>query len=217
MSGIITATNLQTSNIKSATGNASITVADGGTATFSNIPSGIGSAVDIIANNTTGVSNTANIEIDLSTSTNYIYQQVILYGVYGSAAADYQVTLRTSGGSYRTSGSDYSWNLVERTTAQDANGTGGDNAAYMRVNWYSFGDGSTEKSIITMNFHQVGETGQYTFLEGTRNGFSNVPNYVTSHFTGAIKHAEAHDKFKITPSSGNIYVGGYVHYGLRRT
>jgi hypothetical protein len=189
----------------------------GGVVTFPNNPSGITTPIEIIANNTTGVSNTANIEIDLSTSTNYISQQVILYGVYGSAAADYQVVLRTNGGSYRTGGSDYSYCVNERTTGMDTNGTGGDNAAYMRVNWYSFGDGSTEKSIITMNFHQVGETGQYTFLEGTRNGFSNVPNYVTSHFTGAIKHAEAHDKFKITPSSGNIYVGGYVHYGFRRT
>ena len=47
MSGVITATNLQTSNIKSATGNAAITVADngnttiGGTATFSNMPTGV--------------------------------------------------------------------------------------------------------------------------------------------------------------------------------
>ena len=47
MSGVITATNLQTSNIKSATGNAAITIADngnttiGGTATFSSNPSGI--------------------------------------------------------------------------------------------------------------------------------------------------------------------------------
>jgi len=208
---------LKVGAIQSTTGNAAVTVANNGTATFSNVPSGIGSAVDIIANNTTGVSNTANIEIDLSTNANYISQQVILYGVYGSAAADYQVVLRTNGGSYRTSGSDYSWNVVERTTAQGTDGTGADSNAFMRVNWYSFGDGSTEKAILTMNFHQSNIASEYTFLDGTRTGFSNTPNYCTTHFTGAIKHAEAHDKFKITPSSGNIYIGGYVHYGFRRS
>ena len=176
---------LKVNTIQDTATNNAMTIS-GGTVTFPNIPSGIGSAVDIIANNTTGVSNTATFEMDLSTNANYIYQQVILYGVYGSAAADYQVTLRTSGGSYRTGGSDYSWNLVERTTAQDTNGTGADSNAFMRVNWYGFGNASTEKAILTMNFHQSNIASEYTFLDGTRTGFSSTPNYCTTHFTGAI-------------------------------
>ena len=69
MSGIIEATNLQTANIKSTTGNTAITVAAngnttvGGTATFSNPPSGLGTINYV---NGLGVSGTTATFFDTS-------------------------------------------------------------------------------------------------------------------------------------------------------
>tara|TARA_R100001594_G_scaffold6655_2_gene18727 strand:+ start:121 stop:756 length:636 start_codon:yes stop_codon:yes gene_type:complete len=190
----------------------------GGVVTFPNNPSGVIAPIEIIANNTSGVSAASEIEIDLSTSTNYIKQQIILYGVYGSAASDLYCQLRATGGAYRTGATyGYGYNLVERTTGADTNGTGATTANYMRLNWYGQGDTAVEANVLTMNFHLNGETGYYTTLDGTKAGMASTGYMATTHFTGQLKQAESNDRFKIYPSSGTLYVGGYVHYGFRRT
>jgi len=190
----------------------------GGVVTFPNNPSGIITPIEIIANNTSGVSAASAIEIDLSTSTNYIKQQIILYGLYGSTSSDLRCHLRATGGAYRTGATyGYGWNLVERTTGADTNGTGSTTDSYMRLNWYGIGNAATERAVLTMNFHLVGESSYYTTLDGTKAGMDHNGNMATTHFTGQLKQAESNDRFKIYPSSGTLTVGGYVHYGFRRS
>ena len=130
--------------------------------TFSGTTTGAGS-VDIIANSTSGGSTVSLIEIDLSTSTNYLYQQVVIYGLYGSAASDLYCQLRATGGAYRTGATyGYGWNLIERTTGADANGAGGTTDSYMRLNWYGIGNAATERPVLTMNISLAVESSFYT-------------------------------------------------------
>ncbi len=60
MSGVITATNLQTSNIKHTNGTTAATVSSGGVVTFNNEPSGISNTPCFYATFTTEVTNQAN-------------------------------------------------------------------------------------------------------------------------------------------------------------
>lgn len=187
--------------------------------TFSGTVSGDNSSVDILASNTTGVSNIASIEIDLSTDTNYAYQEINLYDVYFAGAQDGAIYLRTTGGSYRNGSGSYHWGVYERVYGVTADGTGSPSGGdtKIRPNWYAFGDASTETTVLTIKLYNVGDAGEYTTIGGQRYGTisSNLP--VIGNYMGRVLTKESNDKLKFMPASGNMYVGGYTHYGYRRT
>jgi len=209
------ASTLKVQNIAHTGGTTAATVSSGGIVTFPNKPIGA-SPIDIIANSTTAVSGAANIEIDLSTDTNYIMQQIILFDVLASTNQDMYLYLRTTGGSFRESSNEYEWVVMERKNGVDTNGTGSNGDSKIRLNWYSVGTTSDEKCIFTLNFFHAGSTNRTT-VGWNGIGTASDGHPVVREGSGKVLVDESNDKIRLTINSGNISAGGYVHYGYRRT
>ena len=174
------------------------------------------SPIDIIANSTTAVSGASNIEIDLSTDTNYIMQQIVLFDVLASTDADMYLNLRTTGGSFRTSSNEYEWVLMERKNGVDTNGTGSNGDSKIRLNWYSVGTTSDEKCIFTLNFYHAGSTNRTT-VGWNRIGNGGDGHPAVTEGSAKVIVDESHDRIRLSLASANISAGGYVHYGYKRT
>ena len=175
-----------------------------------------GSAIDIIANSTTVVSGAANIEIPLSTDTNYIMQQIVLFDVLSSANQDMYLYLRTTGGAFRESSNEYEWVLMERKNGVDTNGTGSNGDSKIRLNWYSVGTTSDEKCIFTLNFFHASSTNRTT-VGWNGIGTASDGHPVVREGSGKVLVDESNDRIRLKMNGANISAGGYVHYGYRRT
>ena len=174
------------------------------------------SPIDIIANSTTAVSGAANIEIDLSTDTNYIMQQIVLFDVLSSSNQDMLMYLRTTGGSFRESSNEYEWVLMERKNGVDTNGTGSNGDSKIRLNWYSVGTVSDEKCIFTLNFFHAGSSNRTT-VGWNGIGTASDGHPVVREGSGKVLVDESNDRIRLKMNGANISSGGYVHYGYKRT
>jgi len=187
----------------------------GGVVTFPNKPIGA-SAVDIIANSTTAVSGSATQDIALSTDTNYLMQQIILYDVLSSSDADLYMFLRTTGGSFRNSSNDYKWNVMERVMGVAANGTGSNGDSKIRLNWYGVGTTDDERCIFTFNFYHVGDSARRTTIGWNGIGNASTGHPVVREGVAKVQTAESNDRIQLSMNAANIAFSGYVHYGYRR-
>jgi len=186
--------------------------------TFTGTTTGAG-AMEIITGLTTGGQGVASQEISLSTSSDYMYQKIVIRGLYSTTVADLQLYLNTQGGSYVSS---YDARVNEGISnsigSNTTGGTGGTSQSHIRMNWYSLGNAANEPNLFTIDIHHSDTASIETIVTGTRSGSQSDGHYAVGFFGGRSRSEEINDKIKLVPSSGSgLYIQDFIVYGIKRT
>lgn len=205
-------TNVETQNIKFDSDTTAFTINSSGATT------GVGAGKMIaLANDTTGGNGSA-LEFDLSMDTSYLYQTIIVEGVYGAASNDvYLQSRRASDNTYFTGSGSYAWSAFGYGAgSQGGNSSNSDTKA--RIVYHGTGNASTEKSKYVFNIYDNHVSGVQTHFIGTRTGWMSTPGVTNEKFHVLELATTTTNRFKIYLSGGGtIYYDGYVHYGIKRT
>ena len=178
---------LKVNTIQDTSTNNAMTIS-GGVVTFPNNPSGIITPIQIISSNTTGATTTA-LEIDLSTSTDYRFQKLMITGLYTAAGDNIR--------------------MVMRNDADDA---------YFEMNYYGYGDHAVdEDNNLEINFYDTTNTTHKSKYMYHRVGSGSDAVHVTETGTGRLLSAVKVDRIKLyAGGGGNLIYRGYTLYGYRR-
>ena len=185
-----------------------------------NKPVGV-NTVDIVTGITSGVTNAAHQDISLSTSSDYLWQQVIIRGCYSTTVADLFLYVGLTGGAIVDGAGKYYWRVNEGiTNTSGANSTGGSGVAgdsKGRTVWYSLGNASTEKNMFIINIYNSNTSSHQTYMSGQRIGRqSDDANFSYNNFGITLADSTSEDRIRLKPSSGsNLYIDDYMVYGYR--
>ena len=192
----------------------------GGTVTFPNKPIGA-NTVEVITGLTSGVTNAAQQDITLSTSTDYLFQKVIIRGIYSTTVADLYIYTGLTGGAIVDGAGKYYWRVNEGITntngANSTGGTGSDGDSKGRAVWYSIGNASSEKNMLIMDIYNSNTSSHQTYINGQRIGRqSDDSHFSYGNFGILMADATSDDRIRLKPSSGSaLYVDDYIIYGYR--
>ena len=182
---------------------------------FTGAVSGAGQLVSL-ANDTTGATTSA-LEIDLSTSTDYAYQMLVLRGFASSSAADMYMQLRKdSDDSYLTDS--YlsiigSHMMTSSSASSSQNGLW--NGSYFRM---------VHNNVSTDTTHQLNDMKIYFFntatdkkaVVGADRFGQNASGVVREHMAGKSGYADVNDRLKLYMASGNLIYDEYTLYGIKK-
>ena len=191
----------------------SINLAD--TFAFTGTVSGAGQLVSL-ANDTTGATTSA-LEIDLSTSTDYAYQMLVLRGFASSSAADMYMQLRKdSDDSYLTD----SYLSIIGSHFQSSSGSSSSqnglwNGSYFRM---------VHNNVSTDTTHQLNDMKIYFFntatdkkaVVGADRFGQNASGLVRENMAGKSGYADVNDRLKLYMASGNLIYDEYTLYGFKK-
>jgi len=193
----------------------------GGTVTFPNNPSGIITPIQIISSNTTGATTTA-LEIDLSISTDYRYQKLMITGLYTAAGDNIRMVMRNDADDAYVGSGNYTSNIMASTSGSGGNTggatDGGWNQDYFEMNYYGYGDHAVhEDNNLEINFFDTTDTTYKAKYMYHRVGNGADAVHVTETGTGRLLSAVKVDRIKLyAQGGGNLIYRGYTLYGYRR-
>ena len=179
-----------------------------------------GGAMEIITGLTTGGQGVASQEISLSTSSDYIYQKIVIRGLYSTTVADLQLHLHDQGGGSYVTSYDARVNegISNSVGSNTTGGTGGTSQSHIRMNWYSIGNAASKPNLFTIDIHHSNTASIETIVTGTRSGGQSDGNYAVAFFGGRSRNEEINDKIKLVPSSGSgLYLQDFIVYGIKKT
>ena len=182
---------------------------------FTGTVSGAGQLVSL-ANDTTGATTSA-LEIDLSTSTDYAYQMLVLRGFASSSAADMYMQLRKdSDDSYLTD----SYLSIIGSHFQSSSGSSSSqnglwNGSYFRM---------VHNNVSTDTTHQLNDMKIYFFntatdkkaVVGADRFGQNASGLVRENMAGKSGYADVNDRLKLYMASGNLIYDEYTLYGIKK-
>ena len=182
---------------------------------FTGTVSGAGQLVSL-ANDTTGATTSA-LEIDLSTSTDYAYQMLVLRGFASSSAADMYMQLRKdSDDSYLTD----SYLSIIGSHFQSSSGSSSSqnglwNGSYFRM---------VHNNVSTDTTHQLNDMKIYFFntatdkkaVVGADRFGQNASGLVRENMAGKSGYADVNDRLKLYMASGNLIYDEYTLYGFKK-
>lgn len=191
-------------------------VANGGTGV-----NNFSSPIEIIASNTTGATTTA-LEIDLSTSTDYRFQKLMITGLYTAAGDNVRMVMRNDANDTYVGSGYYTSNIMAATQSSSAS-TGGRvdgawNAAYFKMNYYGYGDHAVhEDNNLEINLYDTANTTYNAKHMYHRVGSGSDAVQVTETGTGRLLTTVKVDRIKLyAGGGGNLIYRGYTLYGYRR-
>ena len=140
----------------------------------------------LLANDTTGASNVANLEVTLSQSTDYHHQILIINGVWNQDSTIRDNYLRTieSGSAVSSSGA-YGWGNIGRRYGTSTDGSSENSATYMRVQWYGAGNASNEPTDINVTIFNSNSSTLRTTTTGYCNGISGTGVMYSNYLIGS--------------------------------
>ena len=182
---------------------------------FTGTVSGAGQLVSL-ANDTTGATTSA-LEIDLSTSTDYAYQMLVLRGFASSSSADMYMQLRKdSNDTYLTD----SYLSIIGSHFQNASGNSSSqnglwNGSYFRM---------VHNGVSTDTTHQLNDMKIYFFntatdkkaVVGADRFGQNASGLVRESMAGKSGYADVNDRLKLYMASGNLIYDEYTLYGIKK-
>ena len=182
---------------------------------FTGTVSGAGQLVSL-ANDTTGATTSA-LEIDLSTSTDYAYQMLVLRGFASSSAADMYMQLRKdSDDSYLTD----SYLSIIGSHFQSSSGSSSSqnglwNGSYFRM---------VHNTVSSDTTHQLNDMKIYFFntatdkkaVVGADRFGQNASGLVRENMAGKSGYADVNDRLKLYMASGNLIYDEYTLYGIKK-
>ena len=183
--------------------------------TFTGTTAGAGK-VEVLASDTTGATTSA-LEIDLSTSTDYAYQMLVLRGFASSSTADMYMTLRKQSDSSYLSDSYLSiigsHFVGSSSTSSSQNGLW--NGSYFRM---------VHNGVSTDTTHQLNDMKIYFFntatdkkaVVGADRFGQNASGVVRENMAGKSGYADVNDRLKLYMASGNIIYDEYTLYGFKK-
>ena len=182
---------------------------------FTGTVSGAGQLVSL-ANDTTGATTSA-LEIDLSTSTDYAYQMLVLRGFASSSAADMYMQLRKdSDDSYLT---DSYLSIIGSHFQSSSGGSSSQNGlwngSYFRM---------VHNNVSTDTTHQLNDMKIYFFntatdkkaVVGADRFGQNASGLVRENMAGKSGYADVNDRLKLYMASGNLIYDEYTLYGFKK-
>ena len=216
MSGVIQATNLQTTNIKSATGNTGITVADNGTATFSNAPSGLGNSSAMVKLLDETISSTGMYILG-STHINSTYNSyMIQIETVPNVDSNYFYSDAYVGGSVVNSGNVYSRYVREIGSGDVWNSPGQDEMVLYNRN--ALGSAANEGITVNALLQNVNSTTRSACINGMSSYWDTSGDLKIANFGGGFKAASSSsvvNGINFYISSGNIASGSIKLYGIK--
>ena len=182
---------------------------------FTGTVSGAGQLVSL-ANDTTGATTSA-LEIDLSTSTDYAYQMLVLRGFASSSAADMYMQLRKdSNDTYLTDSylSIIGSHIMTSSSASSSQ-NGLWNGSYFRM---------VHNNVSTDTTHQLNDMKIYFFntatdkkaVVGADRFGQNASGVIKEQMAGKSGYADVNDRFKLYMASGNLVYDEYTLYGIKK-
>jgi len=182
---------------------------------FTGSVSGAGQLVSL-ANDTTGATTSA-LEIDLSTSTDYAYQMLVLRGFASSSAADMYMQLRKdSNDTYLTDSylSIIGSHIMTSSSASSSQ-NGLWNGSYFRM---------VHNNVSTDTTHQLNDMKIYFFntatdkkaVVGADRFGQNASGVIKEQMAGKSGYADVNDRFKLYMASGNLVYDEYTLYGIKK-
>ena len=182
---------------------------------FTGAVSGAGQLVSL-ANDTTGATTSA-LEIDLSTSTDYAYQMLVLRGFASSSAADMYMQLRTQSNSTYLSDSYLSiiGSHFQNASGSSSSQNGNWNGSYFRM---------VHNNVSTDTTHQLNDMKIYFFntatdkkaVVGADRFGQNASGLVRENMAGKTGDAGVNDRLKLYMASGNLIYDEYTLYGFKK-
>ena len=182
---------------------------------FTGTVSGAGQLVSL-ANDTTGATTSA-LEIDLSTSTDYAYQMLVLRGFASSSAADMYMQLRKQSDSTYLSDSYLSiigsHMMTSSSSSSSQNGLW--NGSYFRM---------VHNNVSTDTTHQLNDMKIYFFntttdkkaVVGADRFGQNSSGLVRESMAGKTGDTGVNDRLKLYLSSDNLIYDEYTLYGIKK-
>ena len=179
------------------------------------------SPIEKIASNTTGATTTA-LEIDLSTSTDYRFQKLMITGLYTAAGDNVRMVMRNDADDTYVGSGYYTSNIMAATSGSSGNSggkvDGGWNQAYFEMNYYGYGDHAVnEDNNLEINFYDTTDTTYRAKYMYHRVGSGSDAVHVTETGTGRLLSEVKVDRIKLyAGGGGNLIYRGYTLYGYRR-
>lgn len=202
---------LKVNQIQHTNGTASMTIATDGHLTGP----GVGKMVTL-QNDTTGATTSA-LEIDLSTSTDYAYQMLVLRGFAASSSQDMYMTLRKQSDSSYLSDSYLSiiGSHFQNGSGNSSSQNGLWNGSYFRM---------VHNGVSTDLTHQLNDMKIYFFntatdkkaVVGADRFGQNASGLVREHMAGKSGYADVNDRLKLYMASGNLVYDEYTLYGFKK-
>ena len=187
-----------------------------GAATFNGTVSGVG--LEVLSSDTTGATTSA-LEIDLSTSTDYAYQMLVLRGFCSSANnPDMYMQLRKqSDSSYLTS----SYLSVIGSHFQNASGNSSSqnglwNGSYFRMVHNAVSSDATHQ-LNDMKIYFFNTTTDKKAVVGADRFGQNSSGLVKEQMAGKTGDTSVNDRVKLYLSSDNLVYDEYTLYGFRKS
>ena len=174
------------------------------------------SATVLISSDSTGATTSA-LEIDLSTSTDYAYQMLVLRGFDSSTTADMYMQLRKdSNDTYLTDSylSIIGSHIMTSSSASSSQ-NGLWNGSYFRM---------VHNSVTTDGAHQLNDMKIYFFntatdkkaVVGADRFGQNSSGVIKEQMAGKSGYADVNDRFKLYMASGNLVYDEYTLYGIKK-
>ena len=182
---------------------------------FTGTVSGAGQLVSL-ANDTTGATTSA-LEIDLSTSTDYAYQMLVLRGFASSSTADMYMQLRKDSNDTYLTDSYLSviGSHIQTSSSASSSQNGLWNGSYFRM---------VQNSVSTDTTHQLNDMKIYFFntatdkkaVVGADRFGQNASGVIKEQMAGKSGYADVNDRFKLYMASGNLVYDEYTLYGIKK-
>ena len=174
------------------------------------------SSTVLISSDSTGATTSA-LEIDLSTSTDYAYQMLVLRGFASSSAADMYMQLRKQSDSSYLSDSYLSiiGSHFQNSSGSSSSQNGLWNGSYFRM---------VHNNVSTDTTHQLNDMKIYFFntttdkkaVVGADRFGQNASGLVREHMAGKTGDTGVNDRLKLYMASGNLIYDEYTLYGIRK-
>ena len=119
------------------------------------------------------------------------------------------------GGSVISSSGSYHSQRIGKKDGVNTNGSSNQNVDYMRFQWYSVGDSSSEPSDVYLKIFNSTSSSLKTTVTGEINGLDNTGD-ISTNFGNAVRLASAvAEGIRLRAYSGNISYANYALYGVK--
>lgn len=179
---------------------------------FTGAVSGAGK-MELISSDTTGVSDVAYADINLSQSTDYHHQILVINGYYHNTGTDMAWQM-IEGGSPVTASASYYYEYIGRVNGVSTEGGSSMSDPSFRLNWYAVGNATGELVDIYIKLFNAPSSSARTTLHAEVNGFASSGNIFTNYANAIRASGAVCEGIRMKAGSGNVSYSNYALYGV---
>ena len=170
----------------------------------------------LLEEDTTGASNVAYADVDLSQSSDYDHQILVVNGYYhnDTTLRDMAWFMIEGGARINASGS-YASQRIGRKNGVATEGSADQSSTQMRLNWYSIGNAATEPNNVYMKIFNSHSTSLRTAIHAEVNGISGDGNIHTNYANSLRLATTLCEGIRIGAGAGNISYAQYRLFGVK--